>query len=240
MISVADYRARRDDIVAAEAMRQAIRNDIIDVLPGPMPMPEISNETPLHSGYSRAQAGTWLKFAHVSHDRWNAPDVLRQIEDAGFEPKPAMLIEHGDKHLVICASRPHKDGWKIAPIWFWLNQDAPNEARAYYRAPNGYLVRVSIETKAPIHLSCRKINTFGGWYFASGSQTVSFPEAWMTAVVDHAGNQLLRINAHSGAHIVTPHRIDGAIYFTPITNHHDFPVPPSELLRILKDCHEQP
>lgn len=239
--TVADRRAERAERDAKRALRDAFEDRILSALPPELEAPTISNES------ERAffdQAGAWLSFRSYSFDRKPGADTLHALELAGFKPMACTFTKwdqyRGHPEPGAAEHIPDEKGrYKltstepIAPLWIVPNQHTGSEAQAFYRSPDGLVLKVCVSTTAPAYLTASRTEFPGGWSYKSGTAKIQFPENWHSLA--DVGGEIVAMLASPRAYVDTEQGLSGALYWNPVAHEQeDFPLSPAQLLAILE------
>lgn len=215
---------------------------IAALLPKSLPMPTISN---VNLKNKPLQPHAWLSFSPEYRDdaKAFALRIFTELETHGAKPLPLSLVKWGSyrRHVEFglvdsipdekrgCFGSTDKltDVEPIAPLWITPCQFTGNDAQAFYEI-GGKVFRVSVDIPAKAHLSCRKIENFGGWRF-DGACTVQFPQAWHS-IHTESGESVANISHHTHGYRDTEQGISGTIYWQPLTEQDKFPLTPAQFL----------
>jgi hypothetical protein len=230
--------------VAREAKRLEFMEAIFATLPDTVEAPVLSNES---ATAFFGQPGAWLSFRIPYGSKQTAPDILGELEAAGFVPLPCSLVQWDNyrravEPLAVDALPETKGRYKLsdaeatAPMWLEFNHHTGPSVEAFYRGPSGHVLRVSVDVKAlPARVAGhgRHYNErTGNWTGRYTSATLQHPAHWHA--VEKDGSPVANLSQHTRARIDSyseEQTLSASAYWTPIVE--GFDMSPAAMLRAI-------
>lgn len=245
MKTVQDELRAEDERHAQRKIELAYKDRLLRMLPGELPLPSISNIEPPRETSRTQEAGrvnAWLSF---SQSKGRGSEVLLAMEARGWQTLPATLAKYGmyrrrpmvglQQGLPEMAHNQHlEDSEPIAPLWVEPCQFTEPSAEAFYQAPDGLVCRVHVPSPRA-YVGARRVDFKGGWRYERSSGYVWYPLAWKSVAPADDETPLTQVCRHSRGYVDTEQGLSGAIYFTPLMHHPDFPLTAGQFLRRLEE-----
>lgn len=232
--AVSKYLDKANTERAAAEYRAQVMQEVFPALPGSVPTPVVSNAS---------EAGdygpvVWLSFGRHYPDRTSplgATAILAALESAGFCPMECSRVQWGAYARVIepeaydrvPAMRRHRrltSSTPSAPVWGeWQigYGSIPDcwEVSAWYRAPSGRLVRVSVDAALPVFATAEYVANSRAFGRPAKYQNPRLEGAGKWAYVGIPGFAPLTLSAGSRAWL-SPHAegrraISARVHFEP-------------------------
>jgi hypothetical protein len=233
--------------IAREARRLEFMTAIFATLPDTVEAPTLSNESPTAFF---GQPGAWLSFRIPYGSKQTAPDILGELESAGFVPLACSIVQWDNyrravEPLAFDALPETKgrntltDAEACAPLWLEFNHYTGASAQAFYRGPSGHILRVSVDVpagamRAQVKGDGRHYNEHTGqWSGRYTRATLQHPAHWHALEKD--GAPVANLSQHTRARIegygIEDQTLSASAYWTPIVE--GFDMSPAEMLRAL-------